>query len=192
MILIFLTKVTNLSLFLPDKYSNLMALNTPLINELKAEAISTRKMLSRVPFDKKDWAPHEKSTTIFNLARHVARIPEWINRALEYDEVDAATKQWPPYPELNSAEELTAYFDGIIKNAEEALQAATDEDLKKNFVFRRGDFIIFSMPKDEMITRMAFNHHIHHRGQLSVYLRLLDIPVPGMYGPSADEQRPAA
>jgi len=168
-----------------------MQLNTAFISELEFEANSTRKMLSRVPFDNTDWQPHDKSTTIKNLALHVSRVSEWIPLIVNHDDVDLTTSPFPPYPEIHSAEELTQYFDNNIAHAKKALESMTNEDIMKPFIMRRGDFIIFTLPKAAALRNMAFNHAIHHRGQLSVYLRLLDIPVPGMYGPSADEKRPA-
>ena len=168
-----------------------MNFNKAFTNELEYEGEKTRIMLSRVPFDRPDWAPHAKSTTVFNLARHVARTPEWITKIIGHDEVDVASSPFGPYPEIHSSEELTAYHDKIQAEAKAALEAASDDEFTQPFTMRMGDKVIFTMPKAAVLRNLAFNHTMHHRGQLSVYLRLLDVPVPGMYGPSADEQRPA-
>jgi uncharacterized damage-inducible protein DinB len=157
------------------------------INELEREAASTRKMLERTPMDKLSWAPHDKSSTLEKLLKHVANLPQWVNRVMQQDEIDFAAGGFGPAPSFESAEELTAQFDKRIAEAKEALEQASEEDFKKNFTIRRGDHIIYNMPKAGILRTMAFNHLIHHRGQLSVYLRLLDVPVPGMYGPSADD-----
>jgi uncharacterized damage-inducible protein DinB len=168
-----------------------MKFSTPLINELQFEAANTRKMLGRVPFDKPEWAPHSKSALLLGLARHVARLPEWIPYIIEHDEIDVSKSPFPPYPDMEKVEDLIAYFDQNVKQAEDALETAPDEDFMKPFTMRMGDHIIFTLPKAAVLRNMAFNHLVHHRGQMSVYLRLLDVPVPGMYGPSADEKRPA-
>jgi len=168
-----------------------MQLNTAFISELQFEAANTRKMLERVPFDNTDWKPHTKSHTVATLAKHVARIPEWIPLIINNEEVNLIQSPFPPYPEINSGAELADFFDQNINKAKAALESATNEDLMKTFTMRRGDHIIFNLPKAALIRSMSMNHLVHHRGQLSVYLRLLDVPVPGMYGPSADEQRPA-
>jgi len=166
-----------------------MNLNTAFISELQFEAANTRKMLERVPFDNTDWKPHTKSHTVTTLAKHVARIPEWIPLILNNDGVDLIQSPFPPYPEINSGAELADFYDKNVANAKEALESTTNEDFMKPFVMHRGDHVIFNLPKAAVIRNMSMNHLVHHRGQLSVYLRLLDVPVPGMYGPSADEQR---
>jgi len=168
-----------------------MDIKKAFTSELNFEAASTRKMLSRVPFDNTDWKPHTKSTTLLGLARHVARLPQWTTLILYQDEINFANNPWPPYPEIKSAEELTAFFDKSVADAEKAIENAPEDEFMKTFTMKMGDHVVGAMPKAAAIRNMSFNHLVHHRGQLSVYLRLNDVPVPGMYGPSADEGRPA-
>jgi len=158
-----------------------------LIAELKQEAVNTRKMLERVPEDKFLWKPHEKSMTIGRLASHIAEIPVWINRTLTANEFDFATASMVRNTYENRAA-LLKVFDEKQAEAIAVLQNATDEMLNETYSVRRGEQVMFSMPRKVMLRNFAFNHLIHHRGQLSVNLRLLDVPVPGMYGPSADER----
>ena len=158
-----------------------------LIAELKQEAVNTRKMLERVPEDKFLWKPHEKSMTIGRLASHIAEIPVWINRTLTANEFDFATASMVRTTYENRAA-LLKVFDEKQAEAIAALQNTTDEMLNETYSVRRGEQVMFSMPRKVMMRNFAFNHLIHHRGQLSVNLRLLDVPVPGMYGPSADER----
>lgn len=157
--------------------------------EFKQEMAKTRKMLERVPFDKATWKPHDKSSTLVSLATHVARVPTWVERVITRDEFDvAAPNAFPKIEQLTDTKQLLAYFDKNCSDAVKSLEGASDETLMKPWIFRRGEQVFFNMPKAAVIRNMAFNHQYHHRGQLSVYLRMLDVPVPGMYGPSADEQ----
>src|SRR5579872_702217 len=145
-----------------------MDVRSALINELKFEASNTRKMLSRVPFDKQEWRPHEKSTQLLNLAKHVARTTSWIPYILEHEEVNFATSPFPPYPELKSSEELVAYYDQIVSDAAKAIESAPGEEFMKPFSMKMGDHVISTMPKAAVLRNMGFNHSTHHRGQLSV------------------------
>ena len=163
-----------------------MSHNQSLIAELKMEAANTRKMLERVPTDNNDWKPHDKSMKIGNLANHVAELPGWISMTIGTDELDLATMNYKPVIST-STEELLAKLDENVNKALAALESSTDADLDKMWTLRKGSHVIFSMPKKAVIRSMAYSHHYHHRGQLSVYLRLLNIPVPGMYGPSSDD-----
>jgi len=158
-----------------------------LIAELKQEAVNTRKMLERVPEDKFLWKPHDKSMTIGRLASHIAEIPVWVNRTLLANEFDFATASTVRNTYENRAA-LLKVFDEKQADAIEALQNATDEMLDAAYSVKRGEQVMFTMPRRALLRNFAFNHLIHHRGQLSVNLRLLDVPVPGMYGPSADER----
>ena len=167
-----------------------MSMNQGLIAELKMETASTKKMLERVPTDKNDWKPHTKSMKLGNLANHVAELPGWIAMTMATDELDLSTMDYKPTIPTTSAE-LTGKLDENVNKAVAALEAAKDEDFGKMWTLRNGAHVIFSMPKIAVIRSMAYSHHYHHRGQLSVYLRLLDIPVPGMYGPSYDEMNVA-
>lgn len=167
-----------------------MAMNTGLVMELKHEAVNTRKMLERVPFEKATWKPHDKSSSLVSLAAHVARVTSWVERVMTKDEFDMGVPGAFPKIELptNTAELLQAY-DNNVNIALKHLEAASDEALMKPWTFKNADKVFFTLPRAAVVRNMAFNHLYHHRGQLSVYLRLLDVPVPGMFGPSADEQR---
>ncbi len=164
-----------------------MAKKDALIAELANEGANTRKMLERVPQESLNWQPHEKSMTIGRLASHIAEIPVWITRALEADQFDFSTAvlSRTVYPDQAA---LLQVFDERQAAAKSALLLATDEILQAGFVIKRGEQTIYQMPRQVLIRNFALNHTLHHRGQLSVYLRLLGIAVPGMYGPSADEK----
>ena len=161
-------------------------LNQSIIPEFTHEATSTRRMLEKVPHEKADWKPHGKSMSLAKLAAHVANIPAWMSIILTSDEFDFAKAGYKE-DAAASEEELLTVFDRKYRQALQDLQAASDETLRGNWTFRSGDHIIFTLPRIAAIRTLAMNHLLHHRGQLSVYLRLLDVPVPGMYGPSADE-----
>jgi uncharacterized damage-inducible protein DinB len=163
-----------------------MALNTALIGELKHESANTRKMLERVPTDKLNWMPHEKSMKLGRLAKHVADLPAWVERIMSADEFDFATGNFNREPPA-STEDILKLSDQRVAEATKLLESASDENLNAMWTGRRGDHVMFQMPKRVALRSFAYNHVYHHRGQLSVYLRLLNIPVPGMYGPSADE-----
>jgi uncharacterized damage-inducible protein DinB len=164
-----------------------MALKDSLIGELKHESSLTKKMLEKVPLDKKEWKPHEKSMTLGRLATHVAEIPHWASRIVTMDEFDFLVQGFSSHTAA-SQEELMKIFNEKLDKAIEDLQTTDDESFNKNWTVRRGEHIMFTTPKKIAIRGWALNHLIHHRGQLSVYLRLLGVPVPGMYGPSADEK----
>ncbi len=163
-----------------------MSYNKPLIAELQMEAANTRKMLERVPVEKSDWKPHAKSMKLGNLANHVAELPSWITMTLSTDELDLSKMDYKPVLATTN-DELTGKHDAHVAKAIEALENTPDEDFNKMWTLRNGESVIFTMPKKVVLRSVAYNHMIHHRGQLSVFLRLLDIPIPGMYGPSADE-----
>ena len=163
-----------------------MSMNQGLIAELKMEAASTKKILERVPADKNDWKPHAKSMKMGNLANHVAELPGWISMTMGTDELDLSTMDYKPTIPATNAE-LIGKLDENVNKAVASLEKASDEDFGKMWTLRNGAHVIFTMPKIAVLRSMAYSHHYHHRGQLSVYLRLLDIPVPGMYGPSYDE-----
>lgn len=154
--------------------------------ELAREAITTRKMLERVPADKYDWRPHEKSMTIRQLAAHVAEIPNWFGMVLNTSELDFANNGYQPTI-VNNHAELMNFFEKSFENGEAALANASDEQLKDTWTMRNGEQVLATEPKDEML-RICFCQVVHHRAQLGVYLRLLNVPIPGSYGPSADEQ----
>lgn len=156
-----------------------------LLTELAREAQTTRKMLALVPADKLDWAPHEKSMKMGPLAIHIAELPTWVTLALKTDGLDFATAPYNP-PPANNAAELLELFEKSYEDGRASLSQAKDEDLNGSWVLRNGDEIYGTMTKYETI-RHAYSQTIHHRAQLGVYLRLLNIPLPSSYGPSADD-----
>ena len=156
-----------------------------LVKELENEAQTTRKMLSRVPNDKFSWKPHEKSMTVQQLVTHIAELPNWVSIALNTDELDFAKNAYDP-KEVTNATELLDYFEQTLKEGKADLSKATDDDLLPDWTMRNGDQIYVVQSKGEVI-RMTYCQIVHHRAQLGVYLRLLNIPIPGSYGPSADE-----
>ncbi|XZF13757.1 DinB family protein [Chitinophagaceae bacterium MMS25-I14] len=164
-----------------------MALNQNLIAELKKEAASTRKMLERVPAEQFGWKPHEKSMALGRLAAHVAELAGWTTMTIATDGLDFATMDYKPF-QPQSTEDLVKYHDQEVENAIAALENATDEHLAGTWTMRNGEHVIMAAPRATVLRGAVNNHTYHHRGQLSVYLRLLDIPVPGVYGPTADEQ----
>ena len=157
-----------------------------LTSELKHEFASTRKMLEKVPFESYSWQPHAKSMSLGSLASHVATIPAYLSNTLQHDELDFA-KNHSGMPSFISKEEMLAAFNKCTTQAIQDLQNKSDEEMRKPWTLRAGQHIIFTLPKVAAARTLGISHLIHHRGQLSVYLRMLDIPIPGMYGPSADE-----
>ncbi len=164
-----------------------MSLKTSFIGELKNEAANTKRILAKVPLEKAEWKPHEKSMSIGRLATHIAETSHWIYVILEGDEFDFAVQSFTPRVAA-STKELLEILDDNIRRSLEALENASDEEFEKKWTVKRGQQIVFSIPKKVAIRGWGFSHTVHHRGQLSVYLRILDIAVPGMYGPSADER----
>ena len=157
-----------------------------LIAELEYEGATTRKVLERVPADKFDWKPHEKSMTFGRLAQHVAEMHGWTKPTVEQSELDFAKADYKPF-EPKTTEELVQHFEQNFNEAIETLRNAPDEIWFEPWSHRNGEQIYFTMPKVVVMRSMVLNHIVHHRGQLSVYLRENNIPVPPMYGPSADE-----
>lgn len=156
-----------------------------LLKELEQEAQTTKKMLERVPNDKYDWQPHPKSMSIRRLATHIAELPTWISMTLTTDELDFAKNPYQP-ENINHTGELLAYFEKCLADGKAHLVKATEEQLLQDWTLRNGDQIYSTSTKGEVI-RMTYCQIVHHRAQLGVYLRLLDVPIPGSYGPSADE-----
>lgn len=157
-----------------------------LLKEMDQEANTTRKMLSRVPDDKYDWQPHPKSMTVRSLATHIAELPSWVTLALTTDELDFATTPYQPV-EINATSQLMDYFERSLADGKAHLENATEDQLEGRWVLRDGNAIFSDTSKGEMV-RISYSQIVHHRAQLGVYLRLLNIPIPGSYGPSADEQ----
>ena len=156
-----------------------------LLKEMDQEAATTRNMLSRVPADKSGWKPHERSMAMGPLTVHLAELPSWVSMGLHTSEMDFAAGNYQPTQVADTAA-LLELFETSLTNGRAALQNASEADLEKTWTMRSGDHIHFVMTKYEVI-RHAFAQTIHHRAQLGVYLRLLNIPIPGSYGPSADE-----
>ena len=155
------------------------------LKEMEQEAQTTRKMLQRVPTDKFQWRPHLKSMTMQQLATHIAELPTWVTMVLNTSELDFAKNEYKPAV-INNTEELLEYFEKNLKEGKESLEKATEEALLPDWTLRNGDQI-YSVDKKYEVIRMAYCQIVHHRAQLGVFLRLLDIPIPGSYGPSADE-----
>jgi len=155
------------------------------LKEMEQEAQTTRKMLQRVPTDKFQWRPHPKSMTMQQLATHIAELPTWVTMVLNTSELDFAKNEYKPAV-INNTEELLEYFEKNLKEGKESLEKATEEDLLPDWTLRNGEQI-YSVDKKYEVIRMAYCQIVHHRAQLGVFLRLLDIPIPGSYGPSADE-----
>ena len=155
------------------------------LKEMDQEAEITRKMLACVPNDKYDWKPHRKSMTIKSLATHIAELPTWVSITLHTDELDFATSPYKPV-DISNTEDLLSYFEKSYADGRSDLENAKEEELSKTWTMRNGDDIYTVSSKAEVI-RMTYNQIVHHRAQLGVFLRLLDIPIPGSYGPSADE-----
>jgi uncharacterized damage-inducible protein DinB len=163
-----------------------MAMNEPLMMELQHEAESTRKMLERLPKEKLTWKPHEKSMSLGRLAMHLAEIPGWVNATLLADELDFSKMDYK-MTEATSSEEVVKIFDEKLASALDVLKNTEDTTMMNMWTMRDGETIYFTMPKIAVLRSFVYSHLIHHRGQMSVYLRLLDVPVPGSYGPSADD-----
>jgi Uncharacterized protein conserved in bacteria len=162
-----------------------MSIIPMLLQEFESEVQITRKMLGRVPDDRFNWQPHPKSMTLQRLVTHVAEIPSWVKLALTTDELDFADPKNEPAL-VNNKQELMDFFERSVEAGRNALAKATEDDLRPNWTMRVGEKIVNVRTKGEVI-RMSLSQIIHHRAQLGVYLRLLDIPIPGSYGPSADE-----
>ena len=157
---------------------------TEFTRELDAEATATRKCLERFPEKLFDWKPHEKSMAMGYLALLVAEIPKWIAHVIEKGEIDLATF---PHSQAKTGADLVKHFDENMNAAKNALQKFSDDALSGMFSLKNQDQVLFSSPKKETVSQ-SINHMVHHRGQLTVYLRLNDIPVPSIYGPSADDR----
>ena len=167
-----------------------MRISDALLPEFDQEAATTRKVLERCPEDKFGWRPHPKSFTMGDLATHIARLPTWMSMTLDKTELDIAPPGEPPYsePAFATSKELLETYDANVKSAREALAKAENDQFMVNWSLLAGGNKIFTMPRVVVIRSFILNHNVHHRAQLGVYLRLNDIPVPQMYGPTADEQ----
>jgi len=160
-----------------------MELQNILISELQHEVVITEKFLKRIPTDKMDWRPHEKSMTIRQLANHLAEIPSWITGTMEMDDMDMAGYKAPDFA---TVDEILEVLQNNTAEAEAALRKP-DKEYEKNWKMIQDGKVLLDMPKYSVLRMMVLNQLPHHRAQLGVYFRLLDIPVPATYGPSADE-----
>lgn len=154
-----------------------------MLPEFEQEMATTRRLIERVPTEKGAWKPHPKSFALGHLAQLVATMPGWITQTLRDTSIDLASG--PGYS-FETTETLLGQFDRHVREASAALDSATDEDLTVPWSLVNGEQVLFTSPRGQVV-RMTINHLIHHRGQLSVYLRLIDVPVPSIYGPTADE-----
>ena len=162
-----------------------MTIVDALLPEYDHEMTTTRKLLERVPEDKFAWKPHAKSFSLGELATHVATIPMWGEMTLTKAEVDVSGS--PRVAAVPSKAELLTSFDKNTSGTRSVLARTSDAELMAPWALKRDGDTIFSMPKAVVWRSFVLNHLVHHRGQLSVYLRMLDVPIPSMYGPSADE-----
>ena len=156
-----------------------------MIPEFDHEMAVTRRALERVPEDRFDWRPHVKSYTLRELASHIANIPTWTGATVLQDlfDMDAPFERTIP----STRDGILAGFDEAVASARAVLEGASSEELSRSWSLRAGGQVVLTMPKGAVLRSFVFNHTVHHRAQLGVYLRMLDIPVPATYGPSADE-----
>ncbi len=164
-----------------------MAIRDALLPEFDHEFAGARKCLERLPADKFDFTPHAKSWPLRRLAAHVATIAEWATITCEQDVLDMSVKRAPAAP-MNSAAELVARLDELAAQGRAAIAATDDAKMMEPWTLRAGDHVVFTMPRAAVLRSFVLSHLIHHRAQLTIYMRMLDVPVPGLYGPSADEQ----
>lgn len=167
-----------------------MGFQDGFLMELEHEAVGTRRALERIPADKFDWVPHARSMKLGALAGHIAQIPSWARTALTKDSLDVAAPEVvaarPAAPKTQA--ELIERWEKNYADMRAAVAGAAEGDFDKTFTLHAGEKTIFTLPRKAALRGFLMSHLIHHRGQLTVYLRLLDVPVPSIYGPSADEQ----
>ena len=166
-----------------------MTLSQALLPEFDHEFANTRKTIERVPDDQLGWKPHEKSFSMGELAIHLAEIPQWAPVTIEQDSFDMTPPGAQPreHPKLSSRKEILEMFDQGVARARAAIAAASDEQWMKPWSLLKGGQILMTMPRIAVARSFILNHNVHHRAQLGVYLRLNNLPVPALYGPSADE-----
>ena len=160
-----------------------MTIAEVLLPEFDQEMATTRRVLERVPTDKGEWKPHEKSFALGHLAQLVSSMPSWLTRIVKGEDIDLS--EGPGYT-FESTTDLVAAFDKNVRESRAAIAATSDETFALPWALKMGDKVLMSLPRD-VTTRQTVNHLVHHRGQLTVYLRLLDVPVPSIYGPTAVE-----
>jgi uncharacterized damage-inducible protein DinB len=167
-----------------------MRISDTMLPEVEQEMAQTRKALARVPDDKFSYKPHEKSMTMGALALHIAMMADWGADTLTKDDFDVAPVGGSTYvmPKAENSAELLALFDASVAKLKASLAATENDAMMKPWSLLQGGQPIFTMPRAAVMRGMILNHMVHHRGQLTVYLRMCDVPVPALYGPSADEQ----
>jgi uncharacterized damage-inducible protein DinB len=167
-----------------------MAISAALLPEYDHEMATARKLLERMPAEKEAWKPHAKSFSLGDLCLHLAQLPGWGKMALTTTELDLNPPGGPGFqpPKYESKEAMLETFDANVKSTREALAGASDAEFMVGWTLKNGGASLFTIPRVAVVRTWVMNHVVHHRGQLSVYLRLLDVPVPSVYGPSADEQ----
>ena len=163
-----------------------MTMADALLPEFDHEMATTRKVLERVPDGRFAWKPHDKSMTLGRLAGHLAEIPGWVKETLTKDSVDIGGEFTPDIPTTRA--EVLAKFDKVLAVARPLLAGVADAQLMTPWSLKNKGEVILSMPKAAVLRSFVFSHLIHHRGQMCVYLRLNEVKVPAIYGPSADEQ----
>ncbi len=161
-----------------------MTIGQELLMELTLEAEVTRRFLASVPFDKTEFQPTEKSEKLGRLSIHIVEIVAWWKQIVENNKLDF--KDFEPKA-IKITDELLSYFDDLLVDAKKALSEVADEELNNEWSMTHGEEIYFTLPKKQVLRLFCMNHLVHHRSQLGVYLRMLDIPVPATYGPSADD-----
>jgi uncharacterized damage-inducible protein DinB len=167
-----------------------MPLGASLIPEFDQEMAQTRKTLARIPNGKFTFQPHPKSMPLGKLASHIAEMAGWLDTTLKTDSLDLAPPGGPRMEPANlpTIEAVLALFDASVQSARAGLVSITDEAMMTTWTLLMGGQTVFAMPRIAVVRGMILNHLVHHRGQLTVYLRMNDLPVPAIYGPSADEQ----
>jgi uncharacterized damage-inducible protein DinB len=158
----------------------------PMLSEFREEAVITKRIMERIPADKLSWKPHPKSMSLGQLANHIAMVPGRLARITQQDEFDVSQGSFEP-PSPKNLQEIHATFDESVRDAEECLAGMTEQKARGSWRLMFKDREIFAKPRISVVRSIMLNHWYHHRGQLSVYLRLLDVPVPVIYGRSADE-----
>lgn len=161
-----------------------MSIALNFLSELQREAVATRALLNAVPMEKRDWKPHAKSMTLGRLATHIAEIPSWFKITLEQDVLDFAQSKYQPVV-LENTDALLLLLEKNLTEAEQVLKSFPEERFAETWTMRQGDMVFFSASKEEVVRTWCLNHWYHHRAQLGVYLRLLEVALPGTYGPSA-------
>ena len=162
-----------------------MNLISPILSELDREGASTLKMLERVPAEHLEWRPHAKSMSLGQLAWHIASIPRRVVTLLDAGEFDLTTARPAAAPEAGA--DIVGEFKRNLEYVRARIKTFDDDTIRQPFTLRRGEQVLQTMPNIAVLRTIFLNHSIHHRGQLSVYLRILDVPLPAIYGSSADE-----